>query len=109
VRKQSAYTLSGVGALDLSATSWRTTCPTHRVSAVARLSTNHLAASLRQGRSNLIGVLLPDIRNTVFAPILGGIADICRRTVMPRSSPMLATTPRNKSPSSTGCGQRIDG
>ena len=37
---------------------------------------NHLAASLRRGRSNLIGVLLPDITNTVFAPILGGIADI---------------------------------
>jgi len=37
---------------------------------------NHLAAGLRRGRSNLIGVLLPDITNTVFAPILGGIAEI---------------------------------
>jgi LacI family transcriptional regulator len=37
---------------------------------------NHLAASLRRGRSNLVGVLLPDITNTVFAPILGGIAEI---------------------------------
>jgi LacI family transcriptional regulator len=37
---------------------------------------NHLAASLRRGRSNLIGVLLPDITNTIFAPILGGIAEI---------------------------------
>ena len=32
-----------------------------------------LAASLRTGRSRLVGVLLPDIANPVFAPILGGI------------------------------------
>lgn len=36
---------------------------------------NRLAASLRLGRSNLVGVLLPDITNPVFAPILGGIAE----------------------------------
>lgn len=36
---------------------------------------NRLAASLRLGRSNLIGVLLPDIANPVFAPILGGITE----------------------------------
>lgn len=37
---------------------------------------NRLAASLRLGRSDLIGVLLPDIANPVFAPILGGIAEV---------------------------------
>jgi LacI family transcriptional regulator len=31
---------------------------------------------LRLGRSDLIGVLLPDIANPVFAPILGGIAEV---------------------------------
>lgn len=36
---------------------------------------NRLAASLRLGRSDLIGVLLPDIANPVFAPILGGVAE----------------------------------
>lgn len=36
---------------------------------------NRLAANLRLGRSDLIGVLLPDISNPVFAPILGGIAE----------------------------------
>jgi LacI family transcriptional regulator len=36
---------------------------------------NGLAAGLRRGRSNLVGVLLPDITNPVFAPILGGIAE----------------------------------
>lgn len=37
---------------------------------------NGPAASLRTGRSGLIGVLLPDIANPVFAPILGGIAEV---------------------------------
>lgn len=32
-----------------------------------------LAASLRTGRSRLVGVVLPDLANPVFAPILGGI------------------------------------
>lgn len=32
-----------------------------------------LAASLRTGHSRLVGVLLPDLANPVFAPILGGI------------------------------------
>jgi LacI family transcriptional regulator len=36
---------------------------------------NRVATSLRTGRSHLIGVLLPDIANPVFAPILGGIAE----------------------------------
>jgi LacI family transcriptional regulator len=36
---------------------------------------NRLAASLRLGRTDLIGVLLPDIANPVFAPILGGITE----------------------------------
>lgn len=36
---------------------------------------NRLAANLRLGRSDLVGVLLPDIANPVFAPILGGIAE----------------------------------
>ncbi|PWT93073.1 MAG: LacI family transcriptional regulator [Proteobacteria bacterium] len=37
---------------------------------------NRLAANLRLGRSDLVGVLLPDIANPVFAPILGGIAEV---------------------------------
>ena len=37
---------------------------------------NRLAASLRLGRSDLIGVLLPDIANPVFAPILGGVTEV---------------------------------
>ena len=32
-----------------------------------------VAASLRTGRSRLVGVVLPDLANPVFAPILGGI------------------------------------
>src|SRR5258708_21100395 len=36
---------------------------------------NRVATSLRTGRSHLIGVLLPDIANPVFAPILSGIAE----------------------------------
>lgn len=36
---------------------------------------DHLAASLRTGRSQLVGVLLPDIANPVFAPILSGITE----------------------------------
>ncbi|MEH2548947.1 LacI family transcriptional regulator [Bradyrhizobium sp. AZCC 2262] len=37
---------------------------------------NHLAAGLRRGRTQLIGILLPDITNPVFAPILAGIAEV---------------------------------
>lgn len=37
---------------------------------------NRLAANLRLGRSDLVGVLLPDIANPVFAPILGGITEV---------------------------------
>jgi LacI family transcriptional regulator, galactose operon repressor len=40
---------------------------------------NHLAAGLRRGRSQLIGILLPDITNMVFAPILAGIAEVLSR------------------------------
>ncbi|MBH5397191.1 LacI family DNA-binding transcriptional regulator [Bradyrhizobium sp. CNPSo 4010] len=36
---------------------------------------NRIAANLRLGRSDLVGVLLPDIANPVFAPILGGITE----------------------------------
>ena len=36
---------------------------------------NSAAASLRTGHSRTIGVLLPDISNPVFAPILGGITE----------------------------------
>lgn len=49
-----------------------------RIAAKARAlgyQPNQLAASLRRGRSNLVGVLLPDITNPVFAPILGGITE----------------------------------
>ena len=34
-----------------------------------------IAKSLRTGKSRLIGVLIPDIANTLFAPILSGIND----------------------------------
>jgi LacI family transcriptional regulator len=34
-----------------------------------------VAASLRTGRSRLIGVVLPDVSNLVFAPILGGVEE----------------------------------
>jgi LacI family transcriptional regulator len=49
-----------------------------RVTSIARklgYQPNRLASSLRTGRSMLIGVLLPDISNPVFAPILGGITE----------------------------------
>jgi LacI family transcriptional regulator len=36
---------------------------------------NRVATTLRTGRSQLVGVLLPDIANPVFAPILSGIAE----------------------------------
>lgn len=35
-----------------------------------------LAASLRTGRSMLVGVLVPDIANPLFSPIIGGINEI---------------------------------
>jgi LacI family transcriptional regulator len=34
-----------------------------------------VAASLRTGRSKLVGILVPDIANTVFAPILSGASE----------------------------------
>jgi LacI family transcriptional regulator len=37
---------------------------------------NRLAASLRLGRSQLIGVLLPDIANPMFAPVLSGATEV---------------------------------
>jgi LacI family transcriptional regulator len=36
---------------------------------------NSLAASLRTQRSRLVGVLLPDISNSVFSPIFGGVSE----------------------------------
>lgn len=36
---------------------------------------NTLAASLRTQRSRLVGVLLPDLTNSVFSPILGGVTE----------------------------------
>jgi LacI family transcriptional regulator len=36
---------------------------------------NTLAASLRTQRSRLVGVLLPDITNSVFSPILSGVTE----------------------------------
>lgn len=49
-----------------------------RVLAVARrlgYRRNLLAAGLRTGRSHLVGILVPDIANTVFSPILSGAAE----------------------------------
>jgi LacI family transcriptional regulator len=49
---------------------------TERVREVARqlgFRRDALAAGLRTGRSGLIGVVLPDIANPLFSPILGGI------------------------------------
>jgi LacI family transcriptional regulator len=70
---------------------------------------NRLAANLRLGRSDLIGVLLPDIANPVFAPILGGITEVLSaqrsflRKVTHQSSRMLATHRRNRFPLSRDC------
>ncbi|WP_201030954.1 MULTISPECIES: LacI family DNA-binding transcriptional regulator [unclassified Sphingobium] len=49
-----------------------------RVTSVARTlgyRRNLLAAGLRTGRSHLVGMLVPDIANTVFSPILSGAAE----------------------------------
>src|SRR4051812_6379369 len=49
-----------------------------RIEAAAReigYRPNHTAAALSTGRSKTIGVLLPDITNPVFPPILRGIED----------------------------------
>ncbi|PIT74319.1 LacI family DNA-binding transcriptional regulator [Limnohabitans sp. JirII-31] len=49
-----------------------------RIEAAARelgYRPNHAAAALSRGRSKTIGVLLPDITNPVFPPILRGIED----------------------------------
>ena len=53
---------------------------------------NRVATSLRTGRSHLIGVLLPDIANPVFAPILSGIAEslasgLCKAEIEKPKSP----------------------
>jgi LacI family transcriptional regulator len=47
------------------------------VKAAAKLSyrPDPVAASLRTGRSKLVGILVPDIANTVFAPILSGAGE----------------------------------
>jgi LacI family transcriptional regulator len=37
---------------------------------------NPVAASLRKRRSTLVGVLVPDITNPVFSPIISGIAEV---------------------------------
>ncbi|WP_333826649.1 LacI family DNA-binding transcriptional regulator [Pararhodobacter sp.] len=47
-----------------------------RAAKVAGFFPNAVAASLRTGRSKLIGVFLPDISNTVFSPILKGVAEV---------------------------------
>ena len=39
-----------------------------------------VAVSLRTGRSRLVGVLLPDIANLVFPPILSGVTDVLHRS-----------------------------
>jgi LacI family transcriptional regulator len=39
---------------------------------------NSVAASLRTQRSTLIGVLVPDIANPVFSPIISGITEVVR-------------------------------
>ncbi len=36
---------------------------------------NSLAAGLRTRRSRLVGVLLPDLTNSVFSPVLGGVTE----------------------------------
>ncbi len=49
-----------------------------RIEAAARelgYRPNHAAAALSRGRSKTVGVLLPDITNPVFPPILRGIED----------------------------------
>ncbi|WP_441230470.1 LacI family DNA-binding transcriptional regulator [Tardiphaga sp. 215_C5_N2_1] len=35
-----------------------------------------VAASLRSGRSNMVGIIVPDIANPVFSPIIGGLEDV---------------------------------
>jgi LacI family transcriptional regulator len=50
----------------------------HRIEAAARelgYRPNHAASALSRGRSKTVGVLLPDITNPVFPPILRGIED----------------------------------
>lgn len=39
-----------------------------------------VAVSLRTGRSRLVGVLLPDVANLVFPPILSGITEVLARS-----------------------------
>src|SRR5882724_10864581 len=57
---------------------------------------NRVATSLRTGRSHLIGVLLPDIANPVFARFSAASPKRWRAKAMRRSLPMPATTPRSK-------------
>lgn len=40
---------------------------------------NHLAAGLRKGRSNLLGVLVPHIEGTFFASVVHGIETVARQ------------------------------
>jgi LacI family transcriptional regulator len=49
-----------------------------------KYSPNHTAATLRTKRSNIVGVVLPDIGNPVFPPIIRGIEDeLARRGLIP--------------------------
>ncbi len=40
---------------------------------------NVAAAALRTGRSNMVGVILPDVANPVFGPILAGVEEALGR------------------------------
>ena len=35
-----------------------------------------VAASLRSGRSNMVGIIVPDIANPVFSPIISGLESV---------------------------------
>ena len=49
-----------------------------------RYSPNRIASTLRTKRSGTIGVILPDIGNPVFPPILRGIEDeLAKRGMIP--------------------------
>jgi len=65
------------------------------------ISRTAVATSLRTGRSHLIGVLLPDIANPVFAPILSGIAEALASESYAPIVADAATTPRSRSRLST--------
>ena len=44
---------------------------------------NILAKGLKEGRTNTIGLIIPNICNPIFPAVARGVEDVARKTVLP--------------------------